>query len=348
MMPVTDLYLYPDTDVLVNKKGYQNADRLRVFETTRYLSRAITMPTATSSPSALKNLHHHLFQDVYDWAGQYRTCNLSVDGRKGLHPQSIHQSVNAVFQNLNANNGLQDLSSDRFARAAATHIASLDKILPFRHGNQQVTLLHLAHLARNAGHTFDLSQLDHDQWNRASSQAAVNDERLMTHAIASLFKSGRTITPDQARREALSLRDPARHEIQSRIEGATRILDAGRADGTTLKELRGLRGELKALESDTQVGTVLRHIDQAQKAGIEKLTVLPGRDGSARDAIYAIGRAAVRSLDLREDQRAAQGMKAEQAHLPSSWFTRASQKLSASEGTAPQSNGPKSRGPQIG
>lgn len=32
-------------------------------------------------------------------------------------------------------------------------------------------------------------------------------------------------------------------------------------------------------------------------------------------------------------------MKAEQAHLPSSWFTRASQKLSASEGPAPQSNG---------
>lgn len=170
----------------------------------------------------------------------------------------------------------------------------------------------------------------------------------MMHAIATLFKSGRTMTPDQARREALSLRDPARQELQSGIDAATRTLNAGQADSATLKELRGLRGELKALESDTQVGTVLRHIDQAQKAGIEKLTVLPGRDGSARDAIYAIGRAAVRSLNLREDQRSVQGMKAEQAHSPSSWFTRASQKLSASEGTTPQSNGPKSRDPQIG
>lgn len=347
-MPVTDPYLYPDTDVLVNKKGYQNADRLRVFETTRYLSRAITMPTDTNSTSALKDLHHHLFQDVYDWAGQYRTCDLAVDGRKGLHPDRISQSVQSVFQTLNANNGLRDLSSDRFARGAATHIAALDKILPFRQGNQQVTLLHLSHLARNAGHNFDLSQLDHDQWRRACSKASVNDERLMTHAIATLFKSGRTITPDQARREALSLRETARQELQSGIDAASRTLNAGQADSATLKELRGLRGELKALESDTQVGAIMRHIDQAQKAGIEKLTVLPGRDGSARDAIYAIGRAAVRSLDLRKDQRAAQGMKAEQAHLPSSWFTRASQKLSASEGTAPQSNGPKSRGPQIG
>ncbi|WP_124296725.1 Fic/DOC family protein [Acetobacter pasteurianus] len=348
MMPVTDPYLYPGTDVLMNKKGYQNAERLRIFETTRYLSRAITMPTDTNSTSALKDLHHHLFQDVYDWAGQYRTCDLAVDGRKGLHPDRISQSVQGVFQNLKANNGLRDLSSDRFARGAATHIAALDKILPFRQGNQQVTLLHLSHLARNAGHNFDLSQLNHDQWHRASGKAAVNDERLMMHAIATLFKSGRTITPDQARREALSLRDPARQELQSGIDAATRILNAGQADSATLKELRGLRGELKALESDTQVGTVLRHIDQAQKAGIEKLTVLPGRDGSARDAIYAIGRAAVRSLDLREDQRAGHGMSAEQTQSPESWFDRASQKLSASEGTAPQSNGPKSRGPQIG
>ena len=347
-MPVTDLYLYPDTDVLVNKKGYQNADRLRVFETTRYLSRAITMPTDTNSTSALKDLHHHLFQDVYDWAGQYRTCDLAVDGRKGLHPDRISQSVQSVFQTLNANNGLRDLSSDRFARGAATHIAALDKILPFRQGNQQVTLLHLSHLARNAGHNFDLSQLDHDQWRRACSKASVNDERLMTHAIATLFKSGRTITPDQARREALSLRETARQELQSGIDAASRTLNAGQADSATLKELRGLRGELKALESDTQVGAIMRHIDQAQKAGIEKLTVLPGRDGSARDAIYAIGRAAVRSLDLREDQRAGHGMSAEQTQSPESWFDRASQKLSASEGTAPQSNGPKSRDPQIG
>ena len=48
-MPVTDPYLYPGTEVLVNKKGYQNAERLRIFETTRYLSRAITMPTDTNS-----------------------------------------------------------------------------------------------------------------------------------------------------------------------------------------------------------------------------------------------------------------------------------------------------------
>ncbi|WP_064775967.1 hypothetical protein, partial [Acetobacter pasteurianus] len=256
--------------------------------------------------------------------------------------------VQGVFQNLKANNGLRDLSSDRFARGAATHIAALDKILPFRQGNQQVTLLHLSHLARNAGHNFDLSQLNHDQWNRACSKASVNDERLMMHAIATLFKSGRTITPDQARREALSLRDPARQELQSGIDAATRTLNAGQADSATLKELRGLRGELKALESDTQVGTVLRHIDQAQKAGIEKLTVLPGRDGSARDAIYAIGRAAVRSLDLREDQRAGHGMSAEQTQSPESWFDRASQKLSAPEKTPPQPNSPKSRGPQIG
>ncbi|GBR58934.1 cell filamentation cAMP-inducing protein Fic [Acetobacter senegalensis DSM 18889] len=115
-----------------------------------------------------------------------------------------------------------------------------------------------------------------------------------------------------------------------------------------MKELRGLRGELKALESDTQVGTVLRHIDQAQKVGIEKMTVLPGRDGSARDAIYALGRAAVRSLDLRDDQRAGHGMSAEQTQSPASWFDRASQKLSAPEKTPPQPNSPKSRGPQFG
>ncbi|BAU38776.1 hypothetical protein APT_01694 [Acetobacter pasteurianus NBRC 101655] len=84
---------------------------------------------------------------------------------------------------------------------------------------------------------------------------------------------------------------------------------------------------------------VLRHIDLPQKAGIEKLTVLLGRAGSARDAIYAIGRAVVRSLDLRDDQCGEQKVTVDQViKSPSSWFNRASQKLSTHEATAPQSN----------
>ncbi|GBQ96506.1 cell filamentation cAMP-inducing protein Fic [Acetobacter nitrogenifigens DSM 23921 = NBRC 105050] len=312
-----------------------------------YLKRSLSMPLVTDTPAKFRELHRHLFQDVYDWAGKYRTSDLVVDGRTGVAPERVPLAITERFHQLEAMDGLRNLSADRFANAAATHIAGLQEILPFRHGNQQVTLLHMAHLARNAGHDFELSRIDHDLWTRASAKAAVNDERLMSHAIATLFPEVRTMTPDQARREVLELRAPALGEISDRIDALQAAVKTGAGGGLVTRELRGLREEKSALENDRQVGAILQRIDQAQKAGAAEFQVLPGRNGSAQDAVYAIGRAVTRATELAEDLRAAHTREAD-ISSGQLRFDRASLKLSGPERGADARAETRSSGPRVG
>ncbi|WP_243429846.1 Fic/DOC family protein [Acetobacter sacchari] len=346
-MSSQDPYTYPGTDILTNTRGYQDRTRLAVFEYAMYLKRSLSMPLVTDTPAKYRELHRHLFQDVYDWAGKYRASDLAVDGRSGVSPDRVPLAVTERFHQLEAMDGLRNLSADRFARAAATHIAGLQEILPFRHGNHQVSLLHMAQLARNAGHEFELSRLDQDLWTRASLKAGNNDERLMTHAIATLFPEVRTMTPDQARREVLELRAPALGEISDRIDALQAAVKTGAGGGLVTRELRGLREERTALESDRQSGAVLQRIDQAQKAGVTEFQVLPGRNGSAQDAVYAIGRAVARATELAEDLRVAHAAESGISHATSR-FDRASHKLADPEGGAPSQAATRSSGPGIG
>jgi cell filamentation protein len=78
-----DPYLYPGTRTLKNRKNIRDAKELQNFESESLLRRYIK---AWQSPvpgnfdtSHLKAIHRHLFQDVYDWAGQFRVTALGKE-----------------------------------------------------------------------------------------------------------------------------------------------------------------------------------------------------------------------------------------------------------------------------
>ena len=70
-----DDYFWPGTTVLANKLGITDPDTLRVKEAARTTRReqelragTVDLPR-TFDADHLKALHQHLFQDVYEWAG---------------------------------------------------------------------------------------------------------------------------------------------------------------------------------------------------------------------------------------------------------------------------------------
>ena len=87
-------------------------------------------------------LHHHIFQDVYDWAGEYRTVNIAKTHLFCLAP-FIEKEMGRQFRELNAENNLQRLDMDTFADRAAHHIIELNAIHPFREGNGRTNRLFL-------------------------------------------------------------------------------------------------------------------------------------------------------------------------------------------------------------
>jgi cell filamentation protein len=96
-----DPYVYPGTNVLKNLRGIQNLDVLSEFGmqmTTRRLIELSAQPMRGSFDAAhARAIHKHIFQDVYPWAGDFRTVNIS---RSGQHPFAFAEQIPSSMDRL--------------------------------------------------------------------------------------------------------------------------------------------------------------------------------------------------------------------------------------------------------
>ncbi|WFR98204.1 Fic/DOC family protein [Rhizobium tumorigenes] len=151
---------YPGTTVLVNKLDLVDQDELDEAELGLFLIRADEDPPAgrLDYPHYMA-LHHHLFQDVYEWAGQARTIRIGKGRNWFCYPEYIDQEMRRAFGSLEGHHFLSDKEPAEFARIAANILAWINAIHPFREGNGRTQLAFLSLLAENAGLPFDDDQL---------------------------------------------------------------------------------------------------------------------------------------------------------------------------------------------
>lgn len=81
---------YPGTTILINKFDIRDKDKLNevesVLSTARYAEWLNSPKNSTFSFEHYKSIHRFLFSDLYDWAGQIRTVNISKKERNSLLP----------------------------------------------------------------------------------------------------------------------------------------------------------------------------------------------------------------------------------------------------------------------
>jgi cell filamentation protein len=147
--------------VLRNKAGLESADALEQFETAMTFARAEEpLPRGRFSVRHYRAVHHHLFQDVYTWAGKFRTVRLTKGCSTFCYPEHIAREMKTLFVWLRGQSFLRQRSATTFARDAAHFLSELNAIHPFREGNGRTQLTFLALLADAAGHPLDLDRLD--------------------------------------------------------------------------------------------------------------------------------------------------------------------------------------------
>lgn len=95
---VVDPYLVPGTNVLRNRLGLTSAEDLSAAEADLSFVRALQLldepVPGTNDLQELMRIHFHLFQDVYDWAGQLRTIDVrkNVPGAEFFLPGRFHRA----------------------------------------------------------------------------------------------------------------------------------------------------------------------------------------------------------------------------------------------------------------
>lgn len=183
-----DPYCYRGTDVLKNKAGLRTEPALEEFETAMTFARSEEpLPAGRLSITHYKNIHHHLFQDVYSWAGRYRTVRISKGQSVFCYPENIAAEMTQLFVQLKDDSHFRELADRDFANAAAHFLSELNAIHPFREGNGRTQLTFLAVLADNAAHPIDLDKLDTDEMLAAMIDSFNGDERPLTRTVLTLI-----------------------------------------------------------------------------------------------------------------------------------------------------------------
>ncbi len=76
-----DPYVYPGTTTLQNRFGITDPKILDKVERRYVIQRSKgNVPVGSFDLAHLRAIHRHLFQDIYDWAGELRTVEIFKGG----------------------------------------------------------------------------------------------------------------------------------------------------------------------------------------------------------------------------------------------------------------------------
>jgi len=97
---IDDPYTYENSMVLVNKLDLRDQDDLDAFETEISNARSgEPLPEGELDFEHYCAVHHHLFQDVYAWAGRVRTVRISKQATRFVIPSISRPKPGSCLRN---------------------------------------------------------------------------------------------------------------------------------------------------------------------------------------------------------------------------------------------------------
>ena len=178
-------YCYPpDHIVLRNRLDIRDAQALEAAERELVAQRLLEpVPTGDFDLAHLKAIHHHLFQDIYAWAGEVRTVEIAKAESRFQPRRFIAAGMADVHRRIMAAGCFRGSGPDGFAEGAGPVMGDVNHVHPFREGNGRTQLQYLKQLAARAGHAIDLSRIDPAAWLHASRRSNASDHAAITRCI---------------------------------------------------------------------------------------------------------------------------------------------------------------------
>jgi len=152
----SDPYLDPATGVLRNRLDIADEATLEQTEADIVAVHSYELSRAPLNGrfdlAHLKAIHRYLFGDVYEWAGQLRTMDISKGGSRFAHYAHLDSAAAAIFTRLANEEHLAGLGPSAFSERAAYYLSELNALHPFREGNGRALREFISHLAQANGY----------------------------------------------------------------------------------------------------------------------------------------------------------------------------------------------------
>ena len=166
---------YEGTTCLVNKLGIRDEKRLSEVEAQITFAKAVMLEETPIDDDFgfehFKKIHEFLLCDLYEWAGQVRTVDISKKRTKFLDASSIESIGTKCFAKVKEGY-FEDLPFDEFVKRIAEFYNDVNYIHPFREGNGRTQRIYFAQLIRHYGYDINFADIDTDELMIATIQAS--------------------------------------------------------------------------------------------------------------------------------------------------------------------------------
>jgi cell filamentation protein len=156
-------YIDPRTGVLSNLQDITDPDVLLFVESgavTKRLQELYENPIKIKGIESLFEIHEHLFQDIYGWAGKKRKVEMSKDGKQFFLTSNFDNAFKYINQLITEFKGIPHYKKIDLAEKLAEILDNINYLHPFREGNGRTQREFLRLLALEKGLVLNLNPPD--------------------------------------------------------------------------------------------------------------------------------------------------------------------------------------------
>ena len=158
--------------VITNKLGITDSptlareeERISKKSAARLFEQKLLNNMSSGTWTTLQDIHKVLFQDIYDFAGELRTVNISKGNFRFVPVMYLSEAVKTI----------ERMPQDTFDEIVEKYV-EMNVAHPFREGNGRSMRLWLDHmLCVELQKTIDWSQIDKEKYLSAMERSPVND-----------------------------------------------------------------------------------------------------------------------------------------------------------------------------
>lgn len=186
------IYCYKGTNVLINKLNIRDFGTLMKLENRIAVYKAFELRrigiTGNFDKGHLKNIHKFMFEDLYDFAGEFRTENIAKDDFRFAEWEYIETELDRLLSEIKEKKYFDGYSKEKLAESLAYYLAEFNVLHPFREGNGRAIREFIRQLALKNGYLLDMREVSSEEMLYASKKSVYDISDLEKLIYKSLKK----------------------------------------------------------------------------------------------------------------------------------------------------------------
>lgn len=168
------IYCYGGTDVLINKLGIHDAETLAAAEKKltglRILELMQNPIEGIFDLQHLCDIHRHIFQDLYAWAGRLRDVDIAK-GNLFCKAEYLDTECSRIFSALSRERLFGVGTTQKAVKILAYYFSEINALHPFREGNGRTQREFIRELALSEGYIVEFYRITEEEMLDASRES---------------------------------------------------------------------------------------------------------------------------------------------------------------------------------